>query len=222
MDETQQQENQNIEETQAAPVQPPTYSSAAPKKGKKAVGFFLMMLAVILVLGGGFYFIGKRNKESVKASPTPGSVMVQEDYSTPEPAASASPKAVDKAAIKISIKNGTGIPKEASYLSDKLKLLGYEDITAGNASSQDYTTTTVTFSSSLPQAIINEITNQLQSIYQDVKTAKSSSLNVDADIITGLRKGATAKPAATGTPAASASPQASASPTATPTPTSTP
>jgi|GEM_PF-1415974 len=204
-----------------APVQTaPVAGGAAPKKGKKTVGLFLLVVAIILVLGGGFYFLGKKGEGVMQASPTPAGIMVDEDFSTPEPLATETPEAeaVDKSAVKVDIQNGTGITGEASYLGDKLKLLGYSDITAGNASSQNNTTTNVTFSSSLSSEVVNEITDELKTIYQTVKTSKSSSLDVDVEIVTGLRKNQTSKPSSTNTPA---SPSPAPSSTVSPTPTST-
>lgn len=128
------------------------------------------------------------------------------------------PKSIDRSGVSISIQNGTGISGEAAYLQTQLKNLGYTDVKVSNASSQNATTTTVTFSNSLSQDVVSEITQELNSIYQKVTASTSTSSTTDVVIVTGLRKGATSKPSATPT----ASPSPKASPTATPTPTPTP
>jgi hypothetical protein len=96
--------------------------------------------------------------------------------------------------------------------------MGYTDVTVGNASSQDATTTSVTFAKTLSQDVVTEITQKLNSIYQKVTATTGTSGTSDVLIVTGLRKGATAIPSAT--PKASATPSASSS--ASPTPTANP
>ncbi len=120
---------------------------------------------------------------------------------TPTPAPSASPSSVDKDQIKIQILNGTGIPGEAAYLQNQLKPLGYTNITAGNADSTTNTTTQVIFASGVSETVKTEITAQLKSIYETVQADTSRSLtSTDIQITTGLKKGATPKPAETPSP----------------------
>jgi hypothetical protein len=104
-------------------------------------------------------------------------------------------------------------------LQGELEDLGYSNIEVGNASSQDYEETRVTFSSSLDDAIVDEITELLEDTYQDVSVDTSSSQDVDVSIITGLRIGQTARPEETATPEPTTSPTPTSSPTASPSPT---
>jgi len=148
------------------------------------------------------------------ATPTPSS---QEDLFTPpavEESQTATPSPVAKAEVTIQIQNGTGITGEASYLQGILKSLGYSDIKTGNAATQDATTTSITFKSSLSQAVVDEITTKLKTLYDKVETKTSSSTTYDVVIVTGLRKGATAKPSATATSTSTSTPTSS--PSATP------
>jgi hypothetical protein len=175
------------------------------------------ILILVAVLGFVVYKSATKSQESATPSPFDNTITPSEEtstVSTPSPAAT--PKASDKKNVSISILNGTGISGEAAYLQTQLEALGYSDIKAGNASSQDATTTTVVFSKDLASDIVSEITQKLNSIYQKVTTSTSSSATTDVVITTGLRKGATAKPSATptGTPKATTTPTAS--PTATP------
>jgi len=185
-------------------------------KGNKKVAIILIVIAVILVIGSGLFILGKsRNKSSKEtATPTPMDTFINEG--TPEPIETATPEPVDRTVIKINILNGTGIPKEASYLRGVLKNLGYEDIKVGNASKQDNTVTNVTFESGLSDTVIDEVTEELKKKYESVKTSKSSSLDFDVVVTTGLRKGQTPLPSVTNTPEPTVSPSPSSSPTASP------
>ncbi|PIP57543.1 hypothetical protein COX03_02520, partial [Candidatus Woesebacteria bacterium CG22_combo_CG10-13_8_21_14_all_39_10] len=124
-----------------------------------------------------------------------------------------------KTKVVISIENGTGIVGEAAYLRDILKSAGYSVFKVGNSATSDNINTTVTFSSSLEESVKTEITTKLNNVYKEVTVANSSTQKDDVLIITGLRKGATAKPSATPSPSPSASPTGSptASPSASPT-----
>lgn len=217
MEETQNQEQQ----MPAAPQMPETQSSGVsfPTIGqpKKSGGAKTLLMIGILILVGilGFVIFKSASKKSETAltEPTPFENLTQPiegEITSATP--TATPKPADKSGIKIQIQNGTGITGEAAYLQTQLKGLGYTNISVGNASAQNLTTTEVTFSGKLSSDIVNELTTKLNSIYQKVTTTTSSTSTFDAVIVTGLRKGATPKASAT----------SSATPTPTPTPTATP
>ncbi len=226
-----QAQNQNFGET-------PTVSTPAsqtqvrypvnqPKpKSKKTFAVILMALSLLLIGGGVFYFLGQKSSSTVEPTPTGEETFGAETSfeEEVEPTETASPKPVDKEAIKIQIFNGTGIPKEASYLQGVLKELGYTKIEVANSEKQDYEDTEVTFSKSLDSAVVTEITTQLEKIYKNVETTTSSTSSVDIKIITGLRKGATPKASSTATPKTSptATPKVTSTATATSTSTATP
>lgn len=186
----------------------PLPAPAKPKKGKGA----LILVILILVLVGGFFAL-RAGKDNVDETPTPTPTVTPVSPS-PTPVASAEP--VDKEEVSIEVQNGTGISGEAAYLQGQLRSLGYTDVTVANASSQDNTATTVTYSSKLSKTVQDEITKKLETIFQDVDVKSSASATKDVVIVTGLRKGATAKPSATATPKASTSPSPSASSSASP------
>jgi len=223
------EETQNQQETQA-PVQTvvptPTQQQVAyrqnPKgKGKKSFALVLMIISLLLVGGGVFYFLGQKSSGEAGASPTPEVTFGGVEEETPAPIESASPAPVDKTEISIEVQNGTGIPKEASYVQGLLRDLGYEKVEVGNSEKQDYTNTEVTFSSKLSSTAVSEITGLLEKTYKTVKTSTSSTIKSDVIIITGLRKGATPKASSTPTTVASSTPKASTTSTATPTATPT-
>ena len=207
-------ENSQVQENVQETPERPSYTSGLRPKRKSPI-WILMILALILIIGGIYFLVKKSSNKEITGSPTPEGFasettqpeITQEPTSTPAP--------VDKKNIKIQISNGTGITGEASYLQGKLRTLGYTNISVGNADSEDFEATEVTFSSSIAKDVVDEITKELESIYTDVSTKTGSTGSFDIKIITGLRKGATAKPSSTATPTAKASP--SASPTATPT-----
>jgi len=185
-------------------------------KGNKKFAVILIVIAVILVIGSGLFILGKSRSKSGKevVTPTPADTFI--DESTPEPIETATPEPIDRTVIKINILNGTGIPKEASYLQGVLKDLDYEDIKIGNASKQDNTVTNVAFKPDLSDTVIDEITGELKKKYESVRTSKSSNLDFDVVVTTGLRKGQTPVPSTTGTPEPSTPPSPSSSPTASP------
>lgn len=196
---------QSVEESreEASPV---SFPQPMPRK-KSGIGKFLIIflgLAILGVIG----FLVFKGIGGGSASPT-STPSVESISGTSEVTETPSPEPVDKTTVSIKIENGTGIAGEAGYLQGVLANLGYTKIEVGNADSSDNTETQVTFSADLSQAVIDEITKKLESVYETVKTKTSSSQTTsDVLIITGLKKGATPKPAteATATPESSPSP----------------
>lgn len=186
---------------------------SAKKPKKKGNLLVFLILAIVILVGGIIFFVSRSKRESEDlVSPTPAQLTTF----TPSPVETLEP--ADKEDVSIEVLNGTGISGEASYLQGQLKSLGYDDIEVGNADSQDQTVTVVTFSNSLDEGNKNEIFEKLETIYEEVTKKTSASTSVDVEIVTGLRKGQTAKPEATATP----SPTPTATTTATATPTETP
>jgi hypothetical protein len=213
-------QQQTTENVQPNPQHHQTSYTSGLKPKKKSPVWILMIFALLLI-GGGIYFLVKRGTSSQTASPTPENfsyTTTEEPEDTEEP--TSSPKAIDRESIKIQILNGTGIPREASFLQGKLRTLGYTQIEVGNVDEADYEATEVNFSSSVPDEVVSEITKELEKIYEEVNTKTGSTGNYDIKIITGLQKGATAKPAATKSPSPTTSPTATT--TSSPSPTATP
>ena len=215
------EETQNPQETQTQPVAetPQESVSFAPipvkQKSKGGVKTFLGIFILIIFVVGGFLIFKDSGQKSSEPTATPEVGGVSVDTSSPSP----TPAPVDKTKVVISIENGTGIVGEAAYIRDILKSAGYSVFKVGNAVKTDNVTTTVTFLSSLEESVKTEITTKLNNVYKEVTVANSSTQKDGVLIVTGLRKGSTAKPSATPTPSSSASPTGSptASPIATPT-----
>jgi len=184
------------------------------QKSKGGVKTFLGIFILIIFVVGGFLIFKDSGQKSSEPEATPEVSGESTVFSSPSP----TPAPADKTKVVISIENGTGIVGEAAYLRDILKSAGYSVFKVGNAATTDNVTTTVTFSNSLAESIKTEITTKLNSVYKEVTVANSSTQKDDVLIVTGLRKGSTAKPSATPSPSSSASPTASptASPSATP------
>jgi hypothetical protein len=221
------EENQNpqAEEVQEKPafqeggngVSFPTVNQT-PKSGGPKTILIAGVLILIAVLGFVIYKSATKNSEGTPEATPDGLVgTLEQPVAESTPSATSTPKASAREAVSIIIQNGTGITGEAAYLQTQLKNLGYSDIKVSNASSQDATTTTVTFSKDLASDIVTEITKKLNELYQKVTTSTSSSATTDVVIVTGLRKGATAKPSSTPAATSTGTPKPSSSPTASPT-----
>ena len=214
-------ENQNSypqEAVQTPPQAPEVGFPMSAPKPKAGINKWIFVLIGLLILGVGGVFLFTQGSQNAE-EPTP--VPTFEAVETASPTPAATPLAADRSKVKIEVQNGTGITGEASYLATQLKSLGYTNVKAGNAENQDYTITEVTFNKSVSLSIQDEITKKLETLYQKVEVKSSSTQTMDVVIISGLKKGATAKPSATPTAKASATPtsKASASPTGSASPT---
>jgi len=188
------QENQSSQAQGAAPTQAQSVgfpSQPRHEKSGKAIPKWIFGLigVVIIIAAGGFLVL--RGTVGGGASPTPtGQSLGVVDTPTPRPTSppTPSPEPVEKADISIEVLNGTGTPGEAGFLVGELEKLGFEDIEAGNADSQDAKVTTVTYSRDIPDDIKDEITERLEVLYTDV-TARTGSVSggFDIRIVTGPR-----------------------------------
>ena len=216
------EENQNTESQESSNgVSFPSVSE--PKKSGGAKTFLIIgILILVAILGFVIYKSANKNTGDESATPTafdnlttPSDELIQ--TVTPAPSATASAASVDKSKIQIQVQNGTGITGEAAYLQSQLAAIGYTNVKTGN-SDTTVTATTVTFLSTLDAAVVSEITQKLNSIYQTVTVKTSTSATFDVAVVVGLRKGATSRPNSTAAPSATGtgSPTASRSPSPTP------
>lgn len=214
MEETQSQE----QIAEQGPLQ--TSSFNQPAKNKNNGSKWVIIFIALLILGGAgiFFFTNNANKPIPTPTPSFGVVPI-ENKATSTPIATATSVPIKKDSITIEIQNGTGITGEAKLLQDKLKSLGYSEITVGNADSTDNTETTVTFKKTLAQSAQDELKKEMESFYKTVNIKTSSTQKTDVVVITGLRGTQTTKPVSSASPKAtassSASPKASVSPTPT-------
>ncbi|MFC1600680.1 LytR C-terminal domain-containing protein [Patescibacteria group bacterium] len=192
------------------------------KKGGRGTLIFIALAIIALVLVGVWLFLGRGGTEEIiEQEITPTEF---EEAAPPTP----TPTEVEKGEVSIQILNGSGISGAAGELQEVMEDLDYSDIEVGNASSQDYETTQVAFSSELPESVVDEITDKLDEIYEDVDTDTGTD-EYDVEIITGYPKdyspSPTEEPEATSTPTPTSSvtktltPTLTSSVTETPTPT---
>jgi hypothetical protein len=186
-----------------------TYQAPPSPPGNKrtflVAGIIVLLLAA---LGAGAWYIltepGLGGDEDVLITPTPAAVQ------TPTP----TPELVQKEDISFNVLNGTTTPGEAGFLQRQLEALGYENIEVGNASEQNHTATTFTYSRNIPQDVIDEILEKLEELYQSVDSVRSNTLpEGEIEITIGRRKTAGGN---TPTPTVRS---ATNTPTTTPTPT---
>lgn len=216
-------ENSSQETPTTTTVVTPKSSHEVRSSGKgKTIKIAVAIIIGLLVLGGGAWFI--LSEPESKKEPQSEPSLIQPETLTPTVAPTLTPRPVIKADVRIQILNGTGIAKEATFLQGKLRDLDYTEIELDNAETQDEERemTTVTFSASIQEEVVEEITARLREIYRGIETKSSVSLaDFDVLIITGLRKGYVA-PTTVPTPQNTPTPTPDASLTPTPTPTGGP
>lgn len=211
-DQNQLKQESQVEEKDAASVSFPTVGQPQKSGGAKT----LLVVGILVLVGilGFVIYKSATNKNGALAEPTPfeNQIIGENTVATPTSTPTSTTKPADKSKVSIQIQNGTGITGEAAYLQTQLKDLGYTNVKVGNAGDQVATSTTVTFSKSLSQDVVTELTQKLNALYQSVTVKTTATLSdFDVVVVTGLRKGASPKPSVT---PKSASPTAS--PSATP------
>lgn len=190
---------------QQGPPQAGSYNSSP--KAKSGNSKWVIIFVILLILGGAGIFFFTKNSDEPIPTPTPGIKIIPIEITTPSP--TKSPEPIKRDTITIEIQNGTGITGEAKLLQDKLKVLGYSEITVGNAVSTDNTDTTVTFLKTLSQTAQDEIKKELEKTYKSVIVKTSTTQKVDILILTGTRS---ASVSVSATPKASITPKPSATP----------
>jgi hypothetical protein len=216
-------EEQRLQQNPATPSVRVPSGRRVGKKSKKGL-IVAIVVVILLILGGLGWFILR--EPSIETKPEEESVLSVQEFQQPTVPPTPTAARIARSEVVIEVLNGTGIPREAGLLQTKLGGLGYENIEVANADQQDRTSASATFSSSLSSEAVDEITELLEDVYKSVDTKTSSALEVDAQIITGIRKDyvpPTATPTSEPTPtpeeAGTPTPTGSVTPTQTPTPT---
>ena len=189
-----------------------TFPEVSRKKDSKSrFWFYFLFILIVLAITGTLYYLFSKPKlnpeKEEKITPTPLIEIQNTPTQTPE---------LEREDIVIKILNGTGIPGAAALLKEKIEALGYKKIEIGNAKTQDFKITKVTFDKEVLSAVRDEIVIKLTEIYEDVNVSEDDLGRVDIEIITGFTKGYTPTP----TVAATSTPTKSLSVTSSPTPTS--
>jgi hypothetical protein len=213
-------ENQTNSPVPTPPAENVGFPNINPSAKKNSFPILLVIIPIfILILGGLAYFVfrGSSSTEDINSSPQPQLSIAPTPEESISPTPTATPAALNKKDIKVTVLNGTGIPGEAAYLQGVLKSMGFTQIDTTNSDTSDASNTVITYNYQIPQANIDELTNKLKDIYKGVDAKSSRTLDTNViQITTGFRKSATPTPSVTPSPTASATP--SATPTATPVP----
>lgn len=186
--------------------------SANPQIGntrKKSPLIYIIVIIIVLLIGGFFLFRSKKTDQT-KAVAVP----------TNEPSPTQTPK-IDKASVRIQVKNGTGTPGQASTAVDELKNAGYNSDNIQTANADEYSDVITTITARVGfDDVANDIKNVLLTKFSDA-TVDSSHLDegseFDIVIVTGGKK--FEEPTNTPSPTSSETPTPTATNTPTPTPT---
>lgn len=176
---------EHIEETESPKKEekPTVLPVTQKKKSKKFIGMIVVLLVILVIVGGGYY-LTRHSGAALKfafAKPTPTAAPTVVPTSTPMPTPS-----IAKKDVVIEVLNGTTVAGLAGKIKSQLADAGYTNATAGNAPSQDATTTTVAFSSKVPQEYQIDIVTLLKKVFTNV-TVDTTVLtgSIDVKIITG-------------------------------------
>lgn len=155
-------------------------------KSEIKIGAGIALTAIIAL--GAYIFISNATITSPQAPVELITPVVEETIELPDPEPVMEVPLPARSEIKIQILNGSGIAGQASLTQEKLNGAGFENIEIGNADTQDYTETTVTYSDAVPEEYLEEITNLLKENYENILESslqKDVTITYDIVIITG-------------------------------------
>lgn len=160
--------------------------SASQSSGLFTMHNGILLLSIAAVCGCIFFAILYFNLLKLPSSfpsfspqPTPTPIPTSTPVPTPT---------FDKAAVSVSVLNGTGTPGQAGEVKGTMTSLGYTDIETGNAEESNNETTTVAFSDKVPKNIQQEIVDELEKTFTKVTLSEDSSASTDIVITTGEEK----------------------------------
>lgn len=175
---------------------PSTAPSVAPSNQDRSLSFtHLVILGTITIVVGSLiaiYFIRKPslNLSNIKipflsqkqeqASPPPSPTTQQTETSPQED--------LSKDEITIQVLNGTGKSGQAGLAKAALETIGFAGIETGNAENQDFTATTVDFASKVPVKLRQEIVDELEKLFAEIKMEVKGTQDFDVIITTGEEK----------------------------------
>ncbi len=180
-------------------------SNNTPRTPGKALYVVLFILLIVIIGIGAAQFLSSRNnqlkdtaptaieyEEPTDVSPSPTPEATEEDNTTPSPtkADDETSDTVDKTTgldrkdLSIVVLNGSGVSGAAGKLSTKLKDLGYNVSSTGNADSSDYESTEINLKST-KKSFLNLLKKDLGSDYIVGDTSTTYTGSGDAQIIIG-------------------------------------
>lgn len=158
------------------------------QRRKKLIALLLVVIILLIWLGAVWYFlfysrrtVGEEAGDDVVTTITP--IPSLEVTETPIQAETE----VDLKGFSIQVLNGSGTEGEASYASDLLTQIGFENIETGNATSSAFVETEVRINEGTPQLVYEKINEALGETY--ILASSSASLdNFDVIVTVGERK----------------------------------
>lgn len=168
------------------PTQPAgIYTQAGRSGGSKKKTWVLILVLIILIGGLGVIFRDKLmrklglSESQTASSPSPSVAPVASPSATPIP--------ITRSKYTVNVLNGTTKTGAAKTLSDKLKTLGYQIGTVGNASNSATPQTTVQVKNAQSD-LANTLITDLAPDYLASRAADlAPSAKQDADVIIGLK-----------------------------------
>ncbi|HRN96793.1 MAG TPA: LytR C-terminal domain-containing protein [Candidatus Levybacteria bacterium] len=173
-----------------------------PRTPGKALYVVLFLLLILIIGIGTAQFLSSRNNDLKDAAPTaiefdeptdiPPSPTPEEIHTTitptdtdDEPSDSVDKASgLDRADLSVVILNGSGVSGAAGKLSTKLKSLGYDVTSTGNADTSDYESTVIEVSST-KKNFLNLLKKDLGSDYTIGESTSTYTGTGDARIIIG-------------------------------------
>lgn len=142
----------------------------------------MIAAVIILILGGSAYAYSQGTFSSLLAStatPKEEVTPTVQPTTTPTPA----PTEEDKTKLSVQILNGTGTTGQAGKVKARLEKLDYSDIKTANGDTKENTITTVTFSVKVSREYQEEVTKDLEKMFEEVESEKSKEESPEFDII---------------------------------------
>lgn len=168
-----------------------TYDREA-RTGKKSNfrNFFIIAFFAFLIglasMAGISYFLSGDIKDLTKITfqkETPTPLPTKEPVSTP------TPEEVDLSAYTITVLNGSGLTGEAAKAKTQLIEAGFKVGTVGNASSSDYTKTTIAAKKDVDPQYLNELIATLKKTYKVNSVVETSSASATSEVTVTLGSG---------------------------------
>jgi hypothetical protein len=184
------EKEENPENTDLSDVNPSTDSifssppeDGSPKKGKSTSLIIIICLCVIFLLAGfvGGYFYAKNLSPQADSQKSEKKMKV-ENTSTPTP----TEEEIDLSAYSIEVLNGSGIGGVAGKEKSALEDDGFTVENTGNADTQDYSETSISFKAGVPDAFIDELKKSLSKRYVIASDAGELDDESDYDVVITL------------------------------------
>lgn len=161
-----------------------TNQSAKVQTDRKKIGIILATILLVISIGTGiFFFIRSKNTPEIppgeisEATPVPETPTV----TAPPPI----PTAITYKTITIQVLNGSGEEGASSAVKEKIEGLGFKSIDVGNADSYTYTKTEIRKKESVPDQVIDDISDKLTGYSTIISNPLTNDFDYDVLITVG-------------------------------------